>query len=163
MPKKALLINKFSGGLNSYADPRDLKEDEFQILDNACVDEEGVIRVSGAFNSLNNIYGENITPVNINPSYSNLPIAGKGFYSFILDSYESVTQNNTPININLESNSEDYTSAWGVTATNNDGTWLFDQTKTFNTEQNLAGSFLPDGITKSAICYVKLLVMECMI
>tara|TARA_R110002074_G_scaffold7799_2_gene32959 strand:+ start:998 stop:6091 length:5094 start_codon:yes stop_codon:yes gene_type:complete len=155
MPKKALLINKFSGGLNSYADPRDLKEDEFQILDNACVDEEGVIRVSGAFNALNNLYGENIIQGSGTPDYFNLPIAGKGFYTFAFDTYEKVSQNGNPINSNLESNSEDYTTAWGVTATNNDGNWLFNQTNTFNTNVSLS-AHLPPGITESAICYVNM-------
>lgn len=155
MPKKALLINKFSGGLNSYADPRDLKEDEFQILDNACVDEEGVIRVSGAFNALNNLYGENIIQGSGTSDYFNLPIAGKGFYTFAFDTYEKVSQNGNPINSNLESNTFNNATAWGITTTNNDGNWLFSQTNTFNTNVSLI-SHLPPGITESAICYVNM-------
>ena len=53
--KQVLQIKNFSGGVNSYSDPRDLKEGEFQILDNAAVDEEGIIRVSGALELKENI------------------------------------------------------------------------------------------------------------
>ena len=53
--KQVLQIKDFSGGVNSYSDPRDLKENEFQILDNAVVDEQGIIRVSGGLELKENI------------------------------------------------------------------------------------------------------------
>ena len=55
MPKRVLQIKDYSGGLNSYSDPRDLEENEFQVLDNAAVDEKGIIRVSGALEIKENI------------------------------------------------------------------------------------------------------------
>ena len=86
MAKQALVLDKFTGGLNSYSDPRDLKEDEFQILDNACVDEEGIIRVSGAFKASEHMYGIEFDLGSASIlNYQKIPIAGKGFYSFIFD------------------------------------------------------------------------------
>ena len=47
MSKQALKISDFSGGLNSFSDSKDIQNNEFQALDNAEVDENGIIRVSG--------------------------------------------------------------------------------------------------------------------
>ena len=47
MPKQLLEINNFAGGLNSYSDPRDIEDNEFQQNWNAIVDKAGVIRVAG--------------------------------------------------------------------------------------------------------------------
>ena len=47
MAKKLLEVNNFSGGLNTYADPRDIKDNEFAQNWNAVVDRAGIIRVSG--------------------------------------------------------------------------------------------------------------------
>ena len=150
MAKKALVINKFSGGLNSYSDPRDIEDNEFQILDNACVDEQGIIRVSGAFNSSDSIYNEQILPDDYDASYANLPIAGKGFYSFIIDSIGS------PVFMNrfLKSNNTSNTSAWSVEEVNNDSTgWLFEQELTFNTESSITKY---SNTSKAAINYVNM-------
>ncbi len=47
MPKQLLEINNFAGGLNSYSDPRDIQDGEFQRNWNAIVDKVGIIRVAG--------------------------------------------------------------------------------------------------------------------
>ena len=47
MAKKLLEVNTFSGGLNSYADARDIKDNEFAQNWNAVVDKSGIIRGGG--------------------------------------------------------------------------------------------------------------------
>ena len=79
--KQVLQINKFSGGVNSYSDPRDLEENEFQILDNASVDEEGVIRVSGGLEVKNNI--------DISSIGDSLYLPGEGLFGYSTDYYEN--------------------------------------------------------------------------
>ena len=125
MEKKVLQINKYSGGLNSYSDPRDLKENEFQILDNAAVDEEGIIRVSGALEVKNNIDLDYIIDDSIYANISDVqfPKSGKGLFAHKLD-YSDVL---TSLNYKLEKNGNDENSAWGVSDTDGDGAWNFSQ------------------------------------
>ena len=47
MAKGSKQIKNFAGGLNTYADPRDIKDNEFQALDNVSTDENARIRLSG--------------------------------------------------------------------------------------------------------------------
>ena len=47
MAKKLLEVTNFSGGLNSYSDARDIKDNQFVQNWNAIVDKAGIIRVSG--------------------------------------------------------------------------------------------------------------------
>tara|TARA_R110002020_G_scaffold198799_3_gene399957 strand:- start:147 stop:2297 length:2151 start_codon:yes stop_codon:yes gene_type:complete len=49
MPKKSLVINKFNGGLNNNALPRDVAPDELVDINNYMVDEIGSIRPMGNF------------------------------------------------------------------------------------------------------------------
>ena len=49
MPKGSKQIKNFSGGLNTYSDPRDIKDNQFQALDNVSTDENARIRLSGGF------------------------------------------------------------------------------------------------------------------
>ena len=81
--KQVLQISNYSGWLNSYSDPRDLKENEFQVLDNAAVDEEGIIRVSGGLELKNNIELSLVEEVNT------LLKSGKGLFSYATDYYQS--------------------------------------------------------------------------
>ena len=75
MPKKLYEIKDFSGGLNAYADPRDIKDTEFSQNYNIVVDKNGILRVVGSA-------VEHITSSNIdNPSFK----AGKGLYQFSVD------------------------------------------------------------------------------
>ena len=78
--KQVLQIKDFSGGVNSYSDPRDLQENEFQILDNAVVDEQGIIRVSGGLEIKDIDLNDDETEIN-----SSLPVAGKGLFSHKTD------------------------------------------------------------------------------
>ena len=113
--KQVLQINKFSGGVNSYSDPRDLEENEFQILDNASVDEEGVIRVSGGLEVKNNI--------DISSIGDSLYLPGEGLFGYSTDYYEPLAIYNTY----LEANGADSSTAWGVTSDTGStgGTWEF--------------------------------------
>ena len=121
MPRKDVLqIKNFSGGVNSYSDPRDLQENEFQILDNAAVDEQGIIRVSGGLELKDNIDLSN------DGTDSILSIAGKGLFSHRTD----YTYNKSGLNSNLESDGGDTANAWGIVKNNGDGTWAFEQTST---------------------------------
>ena len=47
MPKQVLQVTNFAGGLNAYADPRDVEDNQFVQNWNAVVDKDGIIRVSG--------------------------------------------------------------------------------------------------------------------
>ena len=115
MPKKDVLqIKNFSGGVNSYSEPRDLQENEFQILDNAAVDEQGIIRVSGGLELKDNINIEQ--PIN-----STLSSPGKGLFSYLSD-YSALPI--STINSYLEHGSTT-ADAWGVVDVDGDGTWEF--------------------------------------
>ena len=81
MAKQVLKISDFTGGLNSYFDGKDIKNNEFQALDNAEVDEDGIIRVSGGISRdvvLDSISNDAFRlSSNVNP--------GTGLYSFFSD------------------------------------------------------------------------------
>ena len=81
MAKQLLKISDFTGGLNSYFDGKDIANNEFQALDNAEVDENGIIRVSGGISRdivLDNSSVDNFRLIsNANP--------GTGLYSFFSD------------------------------------------------------------------------------
>ena len=97
--KQVLQINKFSGGVNSYSDPRDLKENEFQVLDNAAVDEEGIIRVSGGLEVKNNI--------DLSDDFdTEIPVVGKGLFSHATDYIYNISNIDYNFNSNLELISE---------------------------------------------------------
>ena len=124
MPRKDVLqIKNFSGGVNSYSDPRDLQENEFQILDNAAVDEQGIIRVSGGLELKNNI---DLSDDGVD---SILSIAGKGLFSHRTDYIYNISG----FNSNLESDGGDTANAWGVVKNDGDGTWAFEQTSSNTT------------------------------
>lgn len=48
MPRKLYEIKDFSGGLNCYADPRDIKDTEFSQNWNVIVDKSGILRIVGS-------------------------------------------------------------------------------------------------------------------
>ena len=116
MPKKVLQIKDYSGGLNSYSDPRDLEENEFQVLDNAVVDEKGIIRVSGALEIKENI------DLGFSDYSEEFPIPGEGLYTFKTDYVSSDVNFNSALEPSDGSN-----NAWGVTSSSGDGTWGFNQ------------------------------------
>ena len=55
MPKAALNINRFEGGLNTDSDPRDLKDNEFSDLTGVYVDKSGRIRTAGTVSQYNSL------------------------------------------------------------------------------------------------------------
>ena len=145
MAKKQILqIKNFSGGVNSYLDPRDLKENELQILDNAAVDEQGVIRVSGGIELKDNIDISSDALVEQSDGTfldieSKIPNAGKGLFSHKTDYVYNLIDGSVGFNANLESDGSDTTSAWGTTNVDGDGTWAFEQVST-NTNQSGLGT-----------------------
>ena len=48
MPKQIMEINPFHGGLNSQADPRDIKVEELSLAQDIMVDEIGKVRMMGS-------------------------------------------------------------------------------------------------------------------
>ena len=139
--KQVLQIKDFSGGVNSYSDPRDLQENEFQILDNASVDEQGIIRVSGGLELKDNIdlsldaliqQGDG-TFLQVE---SLIPKSGKGLFSHRTDYvYDFIFEGE--FNSSLESSPGGTSSAWGVTDVDGDGTWAFQQVLTNTNEANV--------------------------
>jgi len=140
MAKQSLLINKFEGGLNTYSDPRDLQENEFQILDNACVDEIGIIRTSGRFDSRDSYHSnlsfdEFISDNALMDEYESIPVAGKGLYSFKFDNDVSDVFIGNQINNGFETGSIE-TSGSG---------WKFQQSYTLDTSGNPTNNYLPNN------------------
>ena len=66
MPKQIMEINPFHGGLNSQADPRDIKVEELSLAQDIMVDEIGKVRMMGA-----NVAHDapTLTGVSITPGY----------------------------------------------------------------------------------------------
>ena len=58
MPKQLYEIKDFSGGLNAYADPRDIGDSQFSQNWNVVVDKDGILRVVGS--AVESIYSRNI-------------------------------------------------------------------------------------------------------
>ena len=136
MAKKSLQINKFDGGLNSYSDSRDLKENEFQTLDNAVVDEHGIIRVSGAL----------VQKTNMSEYFSGALDSispGKGLFTtptdylgdFVFQGYSSMAFNGT-FQVDENSLNDDglYTEAIGIHNDGGGGTWYFGSSEYFSPE-----------------------------
>ena len=47
MPKQQLVLNNFSGGINSLKDPRDLANNELVQASNINIENQGIIKSSG--------------------------------------------------------------------------------------------------------------------
>ena len=75
MAKQLYEIKDFSGGLNAYADPRDIKDTEFSQNWNIVVDKNGILRVIGS--AVHHIEASNID----NPQFN----AGYGLFQFNVD------------------------------------------------------------------------------
>ena len=75
MAKQLYEIKDFSGGLNAYADPRDIKDTEFSQNWNIVVDKNGILRVIGS--AVHHIDSSNVP----NPSFS----SGYGLFQFNVD------------------------------------------------------------------------------
>ena len=67
MAKQLYEIKDFSGGLNAYADPRDIKDTEFSQNWNVVVDKNGILRVIGS--AVNHINASNVENVNFQTGF----------------------------------------------------------------------------------------------
>lgn len=130
MAKKLAQIKNFSGGLNSYSDPRDIKDSEFQALDNVTTDETARIRLSGGFEDVN-IEG-NLE----NDKAISLPVPSAQIESIVTD-YKPTIIPNSDFNANLTGESP---SSWETTSGDGAG-WLIDD-GAFSPENPFGGKIL---------------------
>jgi len=82
MPKAILKKEKFEGGLNNNADPRDIQEDELSSAVNLMVDQTGIIRLMGGTTSAHTNFNTTATR------------AGYGLFQFSSD-YTKASDNTT--------------------------------------------------------------------
>tara|TARA_Y100000004_G_scaffold99908_1_gene111975 strand:+ start:1106 stop:3775 length:2670 start_codon:yes stop_codon:yes gene_type:complete len=73
MPKKSIEINPFDGGLNNYADARDIKENELAVATNVDTDQPGRIKM-----------GKRIKDVSVRTGPGNVA-EGKGLFQYNSD------------------------------------------------------------------------------
>ena len=64
MPKKAINVSNFSGGLNNNTTPRDLADNEFQVLSNLSNEVPGKLKVIGHESNISTSLLSGITTVN---------------------------------------------------------------------------------------------------
>ena len=57
MPKQLLVLNNFSGGINSLKDPRDLANNELVQASNINIENQGIIKSSGVFQGCSFVNG----------------------------------------------------------------------------------------------------------
>ena len=84
MPKKSIEINPFDGGLNDYADARDIKENELATATNIRVDQPGRIRI-----------GKRISSVSARTSEDAAITTGSGLFHYNSDFNTSHALGNT--------------------------------------------------------------------
>ena len=92
MPKEQLNISDFTGGLNSYSDSRDIKDNQFSQNWNASLDKYGVIRYTGA--GVKNIINH--------PHTNSTFVPGGGLFAFSYDNYPNVIPDSGNFNITHE-------------------------------------------------------------
>ena len=65
MPKQVLKVTDFTGGVNSYSDPRDIQDNQFAQNWNAALDKTGIVRYSGGgIKSITNLPQDNTNQIN---------------------------------------------------------------------------------------------------
>ncbi len=84
MPKKSIEINPFDGGLNDYADARDIKENELAAATNLKIDQPGRIRI-----------GKRISSVSARTSEDAAITTGTGLFHYNSDFNTSHAAGNT--------------------------------------------------------------------
>ena len=88
MPKQLLVLNNFSGGINSLKDPRDIDISEFSLANNIMVDQQGAIRTRGNADSHSYIDSQAATLSGgyglalLESDYETEPIVYKGPYEY---------------------------------------------------------------------------------
>ena len=90
MPKKSIEINPFDGGLNDYADARDIKENELATATNIRVDQPGRIRI-----------GKRISSVSARTSEDAAITTGSGLFHYNSDFNTSHALGNTEYQLNF--------------------------------------------------------------
>ena len=83
MPKNIWEIRDFSGGLNAYADARDIEDTQFSQNWNIAVDRTGVLRVIGC--AINNIDASDIPNGNFQKGYGLFQFSSDYSFSFSLE------------------------------------------------------------------------------
>lgn len=84
MPKKSIEINPFDGGLNNYADARDIKENEMAVATNVKTDQPGRLRVAD----------RPVGKSNQSSYLSGVP-SGRGLFRYDSDYAENLTEADT--------------------------------------------------------------------
>ena len=97
MAKGSKQIKNFAGGLNTYADPRDIKDNEFQALDNVSTDENARIRLSGGFEK-KEITGQELQEISFGRPSSQIASVYSDFKSINIDNgdFSLTSQDNPP-------------------------------------------------------------------
>lgn len=117
MPKKAINVSNFSGGLNNNTTPRDLADNELQVLSNLSNEVPGKLKVIGnesnitttelnAINSVN--YGNGLLHTNFDRNLGSPTTINETEYLFINDTTNSEVEIFDVTNTDLESDTIDY-------------------------------------------------------
>ena len=115
MPKQVFKITDFSGGVNAYADPRDIEDNEFAQNWNAALDKYGVISYTGGGKS--EIIGLPHGNANFEPGYGVFSIGVEYTISIIDGEFENGFEQST-----LQTN---FTAADATEILNNTGNlWI---------------------------------------
>jgi len=118
MPKKAINVSNFSGGVNNNTNPRDLADNEFQILNNVTNEVPGKLKMIGKQDlvttdtGINNItglnYGNGLLHTNFDRNLGAPTTINETEYFFINDTTNSEVEILDVTNNDLETNKIDY-------------------------------------------------------
>jgi len=118
MPKKAINVSNFSGGVNNNTTPRDLADNEFQILNNVTNEVPGKLKMIGnqdvvstdaGINSITALnHGNGLLHTNFDRNLGSPTAINETEYLFINDTTNSEVEILDVTNNDLESNTIDY-------------------------------------------------------
>lgn len=118
MPKKAINVSNFSGGVNNNTNPRDLADNEFQILNNVTNEVPGKLKMIGnqevvtVDSGINNIaslnYGNGLLHTNFDRNLGAPTVINETEYLFINDTANSEVEILDVTNNDLETDTIDY-------------------------------------------------------
>jgi len=117
MPKQVLKLSKFHGGLNEGADPRDIRDEEFETIINFNVNTLGKIKLLGGVNGAEHESTQEIDGVDVHEFSSAVGTltTGYGLFSFSSD-YKMLSNDTTDENAVLNGEMLDGTSSTLVPA-----------------------------------------------
>ena len=108
MPKQVLKVTDFTGGVNSYSDPRDIQDNQFTQNWNAALDKTGIVRYSGG----------GLKSIKATQSNTN-QVNGFGLFRFTTD--YTVNSLNSDLNVGIETGTiDDYTDTENFILENTD-------------------------------------------